>query len=50
MYKNLIVLFTGQDDLDNDKMKLEDFIKESPPALKKVLSLAGNRYLAFNNR
>ena len=50
MYKNLIVLFTGEDNLDYDNMKLEDFIKGSPPALKEILRLAGNRYIAFNNR
>ncbi|CAM6053577.1 unnamed protein product [Sphagnum tenellum] len=50
MYNYLIVLFTGGDDLDYDDASLEDFIRGSPPSLKEILHLAGNRYITFNNR
>jgi hypothetical protein len=50
MYKYMIVLFTGGDDLKADGITLEEFIRDSPPELKEVIRLAGGRTVAFNNR
>jgi hypothetical protein len=50
MYKYLIVLFTGGDDLEEEGKTLDDFIAGSPDELKRVLHLAGNRKVVFNNR
>ena len=50
MYKYMIVLFTGGDDLDYDGMTLQNFVRDSPPGLKEILHLAGNKYIVFNNR
>ena len=50
MYKYMIVLFTGGDDLEEEGKTLDQFIAESPPELKKVLHNAGNRTVVFNNR
>jgi hypothetical protein len=50
MYKYLVVIFTGKDDLEEDGVTLENYVCKAPVGLKQILHLAGNRYLAFNNR
>jgi len=47
MYKYMIVIFTVRSE---KVISVDDIVKRSPPALKEVLSLAGNRYIAFDNR
>lgn len=50
MYKYMIVVFTGGDDLEAEDKTLDEFIADSPAELKKILHLAGNRKIVFNNR
>ena len=50
MYKYMIVLFTGGDDLEEEGKTLDEFVAAAPPELKKVLHFAGNRKVLFNNR
>lgn len=50
IFKYLIVLFTRKDDLDYERMSLEDHIKSVSGNLQVFLAKCGNRVIAFNNR
>ncbi|KAJ8316497.1 hypothetical protein KUTeg_006511 [Tegillarca granosa] len=50
VYKYLIVVFTRIDDLENDGISIDEFVKDVPDKLKEILRLCGNRYIGFNNR
>ncbi|KAK1427566.1 hypothetical protein QVD17_16254 [Tagetes erecta] len=49
VYDYMIVVFTGGDELEKQNQTLEDFLNESPEALKEILSLCGNHYVLFDN-
>lgn len=49
IFKYLIVLFTRKDDLDYERVSLEDHIK-SVPNLQEFIKKCGERVIAFNNR
>ncbi|KAJ8312321.1 hypothetical protein KUTeg_009694 [Tegillarca granosa] len=49
MYNYLMVVFTRADDLDNENVAIDDYVKGSEP-LKAILHLCNNRYVPFNNR
>ena len=49
LYKYLIVVFAGKDQLEARQMSLEDYIKESPPELQTFTSKCGGRVFALNN-
>lgn len=46
--KYMIVLFTKGDDLED--RRIEDYLKEIHPDLKKIIQICGQRYHVFNNR
>ncbi|KAL7883321.1 hypothetical protein SRHO_G00009790 [Serrasalmus rhombeus] len=48
--KYTIVLFTRGDDLQEMKMSIEEFIKDSEPSLQNIIHQCGNRHHVFNNR
>jgi hypothetical protein len=48
MFKHMIVLFTGAEDLEHDGISLKEYVDKAPPGLKKILKKAGNRYLALS--
>ncbi|XP_021356527.1 uncharacterized protein LOC110452374 [Mizuhopecten yessoensis] len=48
-FKYLIVLFTRKDDLENDDMTIDEYIKKVPDKLKDILQRCGRKYLAFDN-
>uniref|UniRef100_A0AAR2JG40 AIG1-type G domain-containing protein n=1 Tax=Pygocentrus nattereri TaxID=42514 RepID=A0AAR2JG40_PYGNA len=48
--KYTIVLFTRGDDLQEMKMSIEEFIKDSDPSLQNIIHQCGNRHHVFNNR
>lgn len=50
VFRYIIVLFTGRDDLEAEGVTTEDFIENSTAELQTILSKCGNRYIAFNNR
>ncbi|KAJ8316291.1 hypothetical protein KUTeg_006305 [Tegillarca granosa] len=50
VYKYLIVVFTRIDELDNDGISIDEFVKNVPGKLKEILRLCDNRYVGFNNR
>ncbi|KAJ8307939.1 hypothetical protein KUTeg_014508 [Tegillarca granosa] len=50
VYRYLIVVFTRVDDLDNDGISIDEFVKDVPDKLKEILRLCDNRYIGFNNR
>ncbi|PWA83680.1 hypothetical protein CTI12_AA165580 [Artemisia annua] len=50
IYDYMIVVFTGGDELEDDGDSLEDFLRESPQALKETLSLCNNRCVLFDNK
>lgn len=50
MYRYMIVVFTGLDNLDHHGISIESFLKTAHPMLVETIRKAGNRYIAFNNR
>ncbi len=50
LYKFVIVLFTGIDNLERENTTLDAYMQNIPTALKKVIASAGNRYIGFNNK
>lgn len=50
IYKYVIVLFTRKDDLDDENKSLLNYIKDSPPELRRLIQMCGGRVCAFNNR
>uniref|UniRef100_A0A8C6S839 AIG1-type G domain-containing protein n=1 Tax=Neogobius melanostomus TaxID=47308 RepID=A0A8C6S839_9GOBI len=48
--KYIMILFTCGDNLEHDKMNIDDYIRDSDPALKKLIADCGNRFHVFNNR
>ncbi|XP_052621294.1 immune-associated nucleotide-binding protein 9 [Lactuca sativa] len=50
VYNYIIIVFTGGDELENDGKNLDDFLCDSPEALKELLSLCEGRCVLFDNR
>ncbi|CAH1424722.1 unnamed protein product [Lactuca virosa] len=50
VYNYIIIVFTGGDELENDGKNLDDFLCDSPEALKELLSLYEGRCVLFDNR
>lgn len=50
IYNFLTVVFTRADDLVNDNMTIESYVKEASQQLKEILQLCDNRYVPFNNK
>lgn len=50
IYKFIIILFTRKDDLDEEKKDMYEYIKNSPPELRRLIQRCGGRCIAFNNR
>ncbi|GJX68046.1 immune-associated nucleotide-binding protein 9 [Tanacetum coccineum] len=50
IYDYIIIVFTGGDELEDDGMSLEDFVRNSPDALKEILRLCGDRRVLFDNK
>lgn len=49
LHKYLIVLFTRRDELNQNHVKFEDYLKESPAMLKTFLKKCGGRVITFDN-
>ncbi|XP_046357300.2 GTPase IMAP family member 4-like [Haliotis rufescens] len=50
MLNYLIVLFTRKDDLQHEKISLQEYLKKVPQELQVLLKSCNNRCIAFNNR
>lgn len=50
MYNYLMVVFTRADDLENENVAIDAYIRGGPQPLKAILHLCNNRYVPFNNR
>lgn len=50
VFRYMIILFTGKDDLDQENVAIEQFIVDSTPALKGLLHKCNNRFIAFDNK
>ncbi|XP_046553853.1 GTPase IMAP family member 4-like [Haliotis rubra] len=48
--KYMMIIFTGKDDLENDGISQEAFVKGSPPSLQALISECGERVHYLNNR
>lgn len=48
--KYIMILFTRGDDLEADDIKIEDYLNQSDPDLKKLIFNCGNRFHVFRNR
>jgi hypothetical protein len=46
---HMIVVFTGQDELEKKKSNIKDTIKDGSPELKQMLAEVGERYVTFDN-
>ena len=49
LYRYLIVVFTGKDQLEARNMSLEDYIQNSPVELQSLTKKCGDRVFALNN-
>ncbi|XP_071097955.1 GTPase IMAP family member 7-like [Haliotis cracherodii] len=47
--KYVLVIFTGKDQLDKRKKKIDEFVRSCPKLLQKFLSTVQGRYMAANN-
>lgn len=50
MYNYLMVVFTRADDLENENVAIDAYVRGGPQPLKAILHLCNNRYIPFNNR
>ncbi|PWA57767.1 P-loop containing nucleoside triphosphate hydrolase [Artemisia annua] len=50
IYDYVIIVFTGGDELEDDGKSLDDFLRDSPDALKEILCLCGDRRVLFDNK
>ncbi|KAK1427538.1 hypothetical protein QVD17_16225 [Tagetes erecta] len=50
VYDYMIVVFTGGDELEDENQTLDEFLFNSPEALKQTLNLCENRYVLFDNK
>ncbi|OWF35048.1 GTPase IMAP family member 4-like [Mizuhopecten yessoensis] len=48
--KYMIVLFTGMDDLNDERMTLDDHLRRIPSSLVSILERCGGRCVGFNNK
>ncbi|XP_063436226.1 uncharacterized protein LOC134717659 [Mytilus trossulus] len=48
-YNYVILVFTGKDWIDREKVELRDFLKQMPEFFQQVLTKCSRRVLAFNN-
>ena len=48
-FRYVIILLTGKDDLDYEKVTIDDFARGAPPYMKTILS-SDLPVMAFNNR
>jgi len=46
----MVVVFTAGDELDENEQTLEDYLRESPPALQNLLGQCKGRKVLFNNK
>ncbi|CAI5671068.1 unnamed protein product [Oreochromis niloticus] len=46
----MIVLFTHGDDLEDQEITIQQYVRESKPELRQVIQSCGNRFHIFNNR
>ncbi|XP_062606190.1 GTPase IMAP family member 8-like [Saccostrea cucullata] len=50
IYRYFIVLFTGKDDLIDDEKSEEEYLREVPGNVQKILNRCRNRCIFFNNK
>ncbi|CAC5374930.1 unnamed protein product [Mytilus coruscus] len=50
VFRYMIILFTGKDDLDQENVAIEQFVVDSTAALKGLLHKCNNRFIAFDNK
>ncbi|XP_039902723.1 GTPase IMAP family member 9-like [Simochromis diagramma] len=46
----MIVLFTHGDDLEDQEITIQQYVREAKPELREVIRSCGNRFHVFNNR
>lgn len=46
----MIVLFTHGDDLEDQEITIQQYVRESKPGLRQVIQSCGNRFHIFNNK
>uniref|UniRef100_A0A3Q4GXC1 Zgc:113625 n=1 Tax=Neolamprologus brichardi TaxID=32507 RepID=A0A3Q4GXC1_NEOBR len=46
----MIVLFTHGDDLEDQEITIQQYVRETKPELRQVIHSCGNRFHVFNNR
>nr|XP_034320805.1 GTPase IMAP family member 7-like [Crassostrea gigas] len=49
VYRYSIIVFTGKDKLDREKMSFEQYLETVPERLKTIIRKCNNRFIAFNN-
>lgn len=49
LYNYVILVFTGKDGIDREKVEFRDFLKKMPEFFQQVLTKCSRRVLAFNN-
>lgn len=49
VYRYFIIVFTGKDKLDHERITLEQYLETVPEELKTIIRKCGKRCIAFNN-
>jgi len=49
MFRYLIIVFTGKDDLEREGISIDVFLQDVPDELTNIIKKCHNKYVAFNN-